>query len=161
MSEHKPAMMITFVIATLTAATAGLGAAVSGSAADFWYLTIDRPELRPPDFVYSIVWPILFVLIAFGAILVRVKAGSFAACSGALGLYFVQLAVNLSWNWLFFAFQEILLAMLTMIALWILIIATMRAFAKYSTTAVFLLVPYLIWASFSAYLNASILLAGQ
>lgn len=154
-------MMITFVIATLTAATAGLGAAVSGSAADFWYVTIDRPELRPPDFVFSIVWPVLFVLMAFGAILVRVKAGSFAACSGALGLYFFQLAVNLSWTWLFFAFQEILLAMLALVALWILILATMRAFSKYSTTAVILLVPYFIWASVTGYLNGSILLASQ
>lgn len=159
MSDHKPATLITFVIATLTAATAGLGAAVSGSAADIWYLALDKPELTPPDYVFSIVWPILFVLMAFGAILVRVKAGSFAACSGALGLYFTQLALNLSWSWLFFGFHQVLLAMVTLIVLILLILATMRAFAKYSTTATFLLLPYLIWVSFAGYLNASILLA--
>jgi len=159
MSDHKPATLITFIIATLTAATAGLGAAVSGSAADIWYLALDKPELTPPDYAFAIVWPILFVLMAFAAILVRVKAGSFAACSGALGLYFIQLAVNLSWSWMFFAFQEILLAMIALGALLLLILATMRAFSRYSTTAALLLLPYLIWVSFAGYLNASILLA--
>ena len=159
MSEHQPATLTTFVIATLTAATAGLGAAVSGSAADFWYLALDKPELTPPDYVFAIIWPVLFVLMAFGAILVRVKAGSFAACSGALGLYFMQLAVNLSWSWMFFGFHEVMLAMVTLVVLVMLILATMRGFAKHSTTAVFLLLPYLIWVGFAGYLNASILLA--
>jgi len=159
MPDHKPAMMITFVIATLTAATAGLGAVVSSKALDIWYLALDKPELTPPGYVFSIVWPILFVLMAFAAILVRIKAGSFAACSGALGLYFTQLALNLSWSWMFFGFQEVMLAMVTLIVLWLLIVATMRGFARHSTTAVILMLPYLIWVSFAGYLNASILLA--
>ncbi len=96
MEDHKPAAMITFVIATVTAATAGLGAVVSGISIDLTLRALERPELTPPDYVFSIVWPILFTLMAFAAILVRIKAGSFAACSGALGLYFIQLALNLS-----------------------------------------------------------------
>lgn len=157
MEDHKPAAMITFVIATVTAATAGLGAVVSGISIDLTLRALERPELTPPDYVFSIVWPILFTLMAFAAILVRVKAGSFAACSGALGLYFTQLALNLSWSWMFFGFREVLLAMIVLVVLWLLILATMRAFAKHSTTAVILMLPHLIWVSFAGYLNGSIL----
>ena len=64
----------------MTAATAGLGAVVSSKALDIWYLALDKPELTPPGYVFSIVWPILFVLMALAAVLVRIKAGSFAAC---------------------------------------------------------------------------------
>ena len=157
MEDHKPAAMITFVIATVTAATAGLGAVVSSEAVDIWYLALDKPELTPPGYVFSIVWPILFVLMAMAAILVRIKAGSFAACSAALGLYFTQLALNLAWSWMFFGFREVLLAMVILAVLWLLILATMRAFSKFSTAATLLLLPYLIWVSFAGYLNGSIL----
>lgn len=158
MEDHKPAAMITFVIATATAATAGLGAVVSGPAIDLTIDALERPELNPPDYLFSIVWPILFTLMAFAAVLVRVKAGSFAACSGALGLYFTTLVLNLSWSWMLFEFRQSLFAMIVLVSLWVLILATMRAFFKHSTAAVILMVPYLVWVSFAGYLNASILL---
>jgi len=158
MAQHRPAALTTFLIAIVTAATAGLGAAVSGGSADVWYFALEKPGLTPPDIIFAVVWPILFVLMAFGAILVRVKAGSFAACSAALGLYFVQLIANLSWSWLFFGFHQVQIAMITLIVLWILIIIMMRAFARHSTAAALLQSPYLLWVSFAGYLNGSILL---
>lgn len=157
MSDHRPALPTTLLIAFATAATAGLGAAVSGGSSDGWYAALTKPALNPPDIVFGIVWPILFVLMALGAVLVRVKAGSFRAASGALGLYFTQLAVNLSWSWLFFGFHQIALAMIALGALWILIIAMIHAFSKHSVAAAILQVPYLLWVSFAGYLNVSIL----
>ena len=157
MADHRPAAITTLLIALLTAATAGLGAAVSTGSESVWYFALEKPGLTPPDIIFAIVWPILYVLMAFGAVLTRIKAGSFAACSGALGLYFLQLAVNLSWSWLFFAFHEVQIAMVTLVILWLLIIAMMRAFARFSTAAAILQVPYLLWISFAGYLNGSIL----
>ncbi|MEM9055230.1 MAG: TspO/MBR family protein, partial [Pseudomonadota bacterium] len=115
MPQERPATLTTVLIALLTAATAGLGAAVTGGSEDVWYFALEKPGLTPPDIAFAVVWPILFVLMVLGAVLVRVKAGSFAACSAALGLYFVQLAVNLSWSWLFFGFQQVYFAMIALI----------------------------------------------
>lgn len=156
MEDHKPAALITFVIASVTAATAGLGAVVSGPSIDFIFQALDRPELTPPEYIFSIAWPVLFTLMAFAAVLVRVKAGSFAACSAALGLYFTTLVLNLAWNWMFFEFRQWMLAMIVLAVLWVLILVTMRAFWKHSATAVILMLPYLIWVSLAGYLNASI-----
>lgn len=161
MQDSRPATLIVFLIAVLTAATAGLGAAVSGGSENVWYFALEKPGLTPPDMVFAVVWPILFVLMALGAILVRIKAGSFAACSAALGLYFLQLTANLSWSWLFFGFHEVLIAMVTLVVLWLLIAIMMRAFAKHSVAAAILQIPYLIWVTFAGYLNASILLLNQ
>lgn len=157
MSDHRPAAITTLLIAVLTAATAGLGAAVSSGSENVWYFALEKPGLTPPDIIFSVVWPILFVLMALGAILVRMRAGSFSACSAALGLYFTQLAVNLAWSWLFFGFHEVRIAMVALIVLWLLIIAMIRAFAKHSVAAGVLQVPYLLWVSFAGYLNGSIL----
>lgn len=158
MSSPKPAALTIFLIAVVTAATAGLGAAVSGGSENVWYFALEKPGLTPPDVIFAVVWPILFSLMALGAVLVRVTAGSFNAASAALGLYFTQLIANLAWSWLFFGFQQVLIAMLTLAALWLLILAMIRAFAKHSRAAAFMQVPYLLWVSFAGYLNASILL---
>lgn len=161
MTETRSPSLMIVLIAIMTAATAGLGAAVSGGSEDVWYFALEKPGLTPPDIIFAVVWPILFVLMAFGAVLVRIKAGSFAACSAALGLYFTQLALNLSWSWLFFGFHEVLISMIVLVALWLLIAAMMRSFAKHSMAAAILQVPYLLWISFAGYLNASILLLNQ
>ncbi len=158
MTQDRPATVMTVLIAIMTAATAGLGAAVSGGSADVWYFALEKPGLTPPDIIFAVVWPILFVLMAFGAVLVRIKAGSFSACSAALGLYFTQLALILSWSWLFFGFHQVLISMIVLGALWILIAAMIRSFAKHSKAAAILQIPYLLWVSFAGYLNGSILL---
>lgn len=158
MPQHRPAALTTFLIAIVTAATGGLGAAVSTGSADIWYFALEKPGLTPPDIIFAVVWPVLFVLMAVGAILVRIKAGSFAACSAALGLYFIQLTTNLSWSWLFFGFHQVQIAMITLIVLWLLIVIMIRAFARHSLAAAILQAPYLLWVSFAGYLNGSILL---
>ena len=157
MSPHKPAALTIFMIAVVTAATAGLGAAVSGGSEDVWYFALEKPGLTPPDIIFAVVWPILFSLMALGAVLIRLTAGSFSAASAALGLYFIQLTANLAWSWLFFGFQQVQIAMVTLVVLWLLIVAMIRAFAKHSRAAAFMQVPYLLWVSFAGYLNASIL----
>lgn len=145
------------LIIAVTMATAALGGYVSAGSDDAWYAALNKPSLTPPDITFAIVWPILFVLMALGAILVRVRAGSFAEASSALGLYFTQLALNLSWSWAFFGFHRVLIAMIILAALWVMIIAMMRGFAKHSIAAAVLQLPYLIWVSFAGYLNGSIL----
>jgi len=156
MTETRPALPTTLLIAFVTAATAGLGAAVLSGTSHEWYMSLDKPGLYPPAASFTIIWPILFTLMAFGAVLVRIKAGSFRAASGALGLFFTQLALNLSWGWLFFAFHQPWLSMAALVALWLLIIAMMRAFSKHSVAAAVLQIPYLLWVTFGGYLNGSI-----
>lgn len=161
MSQHKPAGLTILVIAVVTAATAGLGAAVSGGSENVWYFALEKPGLTPPDIIFAIVWPILFALMALGAVLVRITAGSFNAASAALGLYFTQLIANLAWSWLFFGFQQVQIAMITLVVLWLLIFAMIRAFAKHSPAAGYMQVPYLLWITFAGYLNGSILILNQ
>ena len=47
-------------------------------------------------------------------------------------------------------------ALVEIIFLWLAIVATIVAFSKISRPAAWLLVPYVLWVSFAAYLNYSI-----
>ena len=50
-----------------TATTAAAGAVISGGSSDPWYNALNKPFLTPPDIVFGLVWPVLFILMAAGA----------------------------------------------------------------------------------------------
>ena len=75
----------------------------------------------------------------------------------ALGLFVVQLVLNALWSLMFFGLRSPLAGFINIVALWIFILLTMLYFFKVSTTAGTLLVPYILWVSFAAVLNFSIL----
>ncbi|WP_291079204.1 TspO/MBR family protein [Hyphomonas sp.] len=148
---------ILLLLATVTAAAAG--AVISGGSADPWYAALHKPFLTPPDILFALVWPILFVLMAAGAMLVLERAGSFERAISPLGLYYTMLAFNAGWSLAFFGLQDVSLALGILVALWLLIIAMMQDFWRYSHLAALLQLPYLAWISFAGYLNAFILFA--
>tara|TARA_R100000935_G_scaffold47690_1_gene71843 strand:- start:267 stop:755 length:489 start_codon:yes stop_codon:yes gene_type:complete len=148
---------ILLLLATVTAAAAG--AVISGGNSDPWYDALNKPGLTPPDILFVLVWPALFVLMAAGALLVLERAGSFDRAVSPLGLYYTMLAFNAGWSLAFFGMNEVALALGVLVALWLLIVAMMQDFWRYSHLAALLQLPYLAWVSFAGYLNAFILFA--
>jgi len=73
-----------------------------------------------------------------------------------LFFFAVQLILNIAWSALFFGLQDLLLAFCEIILLWISIAITIILFKKLSALAAYLLLPYLIWVTFAAFLNYSI-----
>jgi len=140
-------------IILVTAAAAGFGGLVSSGSDDAWYEGLNRAPLNPPDIAFAIVWPILYMLMAAGAILVRLSAPAAGSVRAALGLYGLQLVPNAAWSWAFFGAHAPGLAMTILVTLWLLIAAMIVAFAHRSKLAALLQVPYLGWVSFAGYLN--------
>ena len=71
----------------------------------------------------------------------------------ALSLYATQLFFNFWWSIIYFNLKNYLFAFIWLIAMWGLIIATTLEFRKISKKAALLMVPYLLWTTFAAYLN--------
>ena len=148
-----------FLILLATFGAGALGALVTGGSDDPWYAALTKPRLNPPDMAFGIVWPILFVLMATGAVLVLRRVRSFTEASQPMGIYFTMLAVNIGWSLFFFGLKDIAVALGVLTALWLLIVAMIGEFAKHSKTAALLQLPYLGWVTFAGYLNLFILLA--
>lgn len=70
-----------------------------------------------------------------------------------LRLFLVQLLLNAIWTPLFFGMHQIGLALVDITLLWLSLVATLIAFWKVGRPAGLLLVPYLAWVSFAAFLN--------
>lgn len=111
------------------------------------------PPLAPPGWVFPVVWTILYLLMGFASYLVAISG----KCQNqAFFFYLLQLFFNFMWPIWFFNCKRYLFSFFWLIALWLLILATIRSFAAVSATAANLLVPYLFWVTFAGYLNLGV-----
>ena len=122
--------------------------------------SIVQPPLSPPGIVFPIVWSILFALMGIGAARVYLTAPS-GRRTRALAVFFLQLLFNFFWSIIFFNAQAFGFALLWLSVLWGLILWMIRAFSKVDRAAALLQIPYLLWVSFAAYLNAGVWLLNR
>ena len=134
---------------------ATIGGAITAGSVSTWYPTLTKPALTPPALAFPIVWNILYALMALAAWRVWRQAG-LARARGALALFALQLILNLAWSWLFFGQRQIGWAVAEIGLLWLAIAACIAAFARHDRIAALLLLPYLFWVSFAAYLTFAI-----
>ena len=114
---------------------------------DDWYASLIKSPLNPPSFVFGIVWPILYATMAFV---------SFRMADKISGLFIAQLLANAAWSWIFFYFHAPLIALLDIGLLIYLNQRILMIIKTESRTLYFLYLPYILWLSFAAFLNASI-----
>jgi tryptophan-rich sensory protein len=114
---------------------------------DDWYANLVRSPLNPPSFVFGIVWPILYAIMAFV---------SFKMADKISNLFIAQLIANAAWSWMFFYFHAPVIALVDIIVLIYLNQKILKILKGESTVLFYLYLPYLIWLSFAAFLNASI-----
>ena len=133
----------------LTFAAGGIGSQFMPGA---WYAGLTKPSWNPPGWVFPPVWSLLYLLMGIAAWLVWCQGG-FNANRKALGLFLAQLVLNALWTPLFFGLHRPGWAFLEIIVLWSCIGATAYHFGLRSRPAGLLLLPYLAWVTFAAFLN--------
>lgn len=118
-----------------------------------WYATLNRPEIAPPNWVFGPVWTTLFALMGIALFLIWKKETDRQSKRKALTWFTLQFALNILWSALFFGLQSPGAAFVEIIFLWLSILVTIVLFSRLSKVAAWLLVPYILWVSFAAYLN--------
>lgn len=133
-----------------------LSGVVAGSGYDnAWFSALDKPSTMPPGWVFAFAWTILYILIGLALALVIFARGA-TGRGAAIGLFVVQFALNLTWSPLFFAMHRIGTAFMVILAMLVLSIVTALAFARIRRTAGLLMLPYIAWLCFAAWLNHEI-----
>ncbi|QEM02371.1 tryptophan-rich sensory protein [Mucilaginibacter rubeus] len=121
-----------------------------------WYSTLKKPSFNPPPWLFAPVWTAIYIMIATAAYLVWKHRSRKPVYIIARSIYFIQLILNFSWSIVFFGMHQIAAAAVVIILLWLSIVVNINWFNKFSRTASWLLVPYLLWVSFASILNMSI-----
>lgn len=120
-----------------------------------WYAQLEKSPLTPPGWVFPIAWTTLYITIGLALYLVVIHT-SWRERRLPLAVFAIQLVLNGAWSWLFFGCHAVTAALIEIGVLWLSIVAMALAFARYSTFAAKLLLPYLAWVTFATYLNFEI-----
>ncbi len=111
-----------------------------------WYHNLFQAPWSPPDFVFALVWLILYGMISISAWLVWSLASH--------RYFYYQLITQILWVYTFFEAHMLFYSFLIIFALTFFVVEMMKEFYRYSKLSARLLIPYLLWIIFAAYLNA-------
>lgn len=117
-----------------------------------WYELLEKPAWTPPNWVFPVVWPLLYLCMGIAAWMIWNEYG-FDKGKNELRLFLVQLVLNAAWSWLFFGQHDIAVALAEIMMLWLAICFTMMLFWKKNPIAGYLMLPYLLWVSYATALN--------
>ncbi len=129
-----------------------VGGVATSSEIAGWYANLVKPALNPPNWVFGPVWTLLYIMIGVALFLYWTSDKKVAKLKGFV-VFYLQLWLNMMWSLLFFGWHSPTLALVDIGLLWIVILININMFQKVSKWSGWLLVPYLLWVSFAAYLN--------
>ena len=119
-----------------------------------------QPPLAPPAWLFPVAWTILYLLMGAASYLLYAHRSANAREAKtrrtALAVYAVQLAINFAWSLVFFGAGNHWMAFVLLMVMWVMIIALVAMSFTLDRRAGWMLVPYLAWTTFAAYLNLSI-----
>jgi benzodiazapine receptor len=117
-----------------------------------WYENLNFPSWRPPNWLFGPAWTLIFTLTACAA---AIAWNTAPADKRALlvVLFGINAVLNVAWSGIFFRMRRPDLAFYEVMGLWLSILVLIVFIAGWSSTGALLLVPYIAWVSFAAYLN--------
>ena len=117
------------------------------------YGSLNKPQLAPPGILFSIIWPILYVLMGISYGILKSKK---LVDSKISIVYYVQLGINALWSIFFFLLKWKLFSFIWILVLDVIVIYMIVLFYQKNKVAGILQVPYLLWILFASYLNIAI-----
>lgn len=121
-----------------------------------WYAHLNKSSLTPPGFVFSVVWTLLYALLAIIASIL--SSHSKTASKNVTMLFALQMLMNWAWTPLFFGLHWIVTSALWLVSLTCLNVILIIQLKKTNKTIAWLLTPYVFWLIFASYLNVTIVL---
>lgn len=130
-----------------------LGSLFTGSNTNTdWYQSI-KPSLTPPNWVFPIVWNILFILIAISFYMALATNSNRKDRKKIYIAFYINFILNVLWSVLYFGLKNPLFSFIEIIILWTSIWFMIFSSYKVDKEAAWLLIPYLLWVGFAAVLN--------
>lgn len=124
------------------------------------YQLLNKPSYAPPGWLFGVVWPVLYVLMATALDRIR-RVPPRAQRQGAILCFWVQLVLNTLWPLFFFRLEWRLAALILLIVLLAAVLCTTWQFARLDCVSAWLLVPYILWLLYALALNYSMYLLNR
>ena len=148
-------MTLPIAIAALTVLLMlGVGSAMTTIGP--WYRDLRKPGWNPPNWIFGPVWTVILGLAAWSGVLAWANAPSSTERVRILVLFGINIVLYMLWTPLFFNLRRPDWALIEVPFLWLSIVSLILGLAPLSPTSSWLLAPYLLWVTFAAFLNLTI-----
>lgn len=121
-----------------------------------WYQSLLKPSWQPPDWLFAPVWSLIFALSAASAVAAWRRASDADSRRWVVAMFGANACLNVLWSALFFAIKRPDFALIEVILFWFSILLPIVLFWRGARIASYLLLPYLVWVTFAAFLNLAI-----
>lgn len=121
-----------------------------------WYKNLNKPSWQPPDWLFGPAWTIILGLAAWSAVIAWNAAADAGARTDVVILFVVNALCHLLWSPLFFKARRPDWALIEVVFLWASLVALVVGLWPISPFASQLILPYLAWVTFAAWLNRTI-----
>lgn len=148
---NRNAHIISFGVVAVTAL---LGSSYTrNSVKSSWYNCI-RPSLTPPNYLFPIVWTILYILLALAIARCIQKPKTTLHYDTILYLFALNLMFNVAWCYFYFGQRNVTAGLFSIILLWTSIVCLIYfLYQSRDMKSVNYLIPYGLWVSFAGLLN--------
>ena len=123
---------------------------------DSWYDNLRKPSWQPPKWAFGPAWTIILGLAAWSAAQSWTAATDGAERRSVVILFVVNALFHFLWSPLFFRLRRPDWALIEVVFLWSSLVALVVGLWPISHLGSALIVPYLLWVSFAAFLNYTI-----
>ena len=132
----------------------GIAGMFTTEAIPGWYASLVQPSFNPPNWVFGPVWTTLYIIMGISLYLIwKMDAGK--QRNQAILVFMLQLLLNFCWSFFFFYFKMIGVALIDIVALWIMIVVMLFRFYKLKPISAYINIPYLLWVTFATALNTA------
>lgn len=129
-----------------------IGVTSMSGEANPWYAALPKSSLNPPGWVFGVVWPILYTLMAVAAAwLYQEKHWD------SFRLFMTQLVFNYAWSFVFFKFEQVGWGFFWIVLILVLAIGWVKSLYELNKPLAYMQLPYIWWLIFAAYLSGTIL----
>lgn len=118
------------------------------------YKSLVRPPLAPPGWIFPVVWSILYLLMGISFYMAKNEVSDDKMKVN----YYIGLAVNLAWPFIFFNARLYLLGALWIVLIIGLLISLLARYYQIKKKAAYLQLPYFFWLLFALYLNIGVVI---
>ena len=153
MLKNKILSFILFFLITFSASF--IGGLSTITYKEPWYSQLIKSNFNPPDWIFAPVWTTLYFMMTLA---IWFFWHSKNRDINTIYIYFIHLVLNTTWSIIFFAFHNILLALINLMILIGFIIILILRFKRVNNVSAYLMIPYLLWSCYALLLNFNLLM---
>ncbi|MGB1589283.1 MAG: TspO/MBR family protein [Candidatus Poseidoniaceae archaeon] len=113
-----------------------------------------EPFFQPPGWIVAPIWIVLYTTLAFSFKIIVQKRDEFSNFSILVAIFFIQLAINLTWPSIFNS-EKYLISLIMIICMVCLSLVYVFIVHPVSKEASKLVWPYIAWVSFAGIINTA------